>query len=292
MGELSDYEAILSGCAAFKAQTRGTRVSWVDTNGTHVDLKQYPFAKISVNARNLQYQIPTPVEKPSFEYSEWFDNDTSLEQASEFTKSVETTDSFSYSFTKSLKISYTAKLGIQIPFISFGGEWTTELDFSSTQTTAQTRTIKWEKKMPIKVPPKKSLRATLVINEDRYDTPWSADIVIGGNVAMWFKDKIDFNDINGKNFHWLWFPSPDWILCRDTDIKPYGMSIRDLLKNYTSEGRNVIFKAQGVFTGVAGVNSYIRLEEFPLRPADKRATKDYMPEAAPLKSHIIEVQHG
>lgn len=256
----TDLLSLVTEYANKAARRNGTSVKWVKINGK--DLKKYKKYKTKVEFLDISYGAKKPITFPKQSFAQWFDNDTSLEATQIFKRKEITRDTFTYSFTEGIKAGVEISGTAGVPGVaSVGVKSHVELSFSATQTKIVGEDKIWEVEVPLRIPPRRSVSAVTIIDIDKHDLKFTAELLLTGYVAIWFKKKIPWN---GKSKHHLWFPS-----------------IRDVVtsSNFPQKGkkhirvtsRGVIFTTKGTVKGQKGILINTRTTEYKLRLSGQKS---------------------
>lgn len=165
-------------------------------------------------------------------------------------------DTFSLSVTEGIKLGISIKVttGINLEGISAGLDTTKSFEFNLSSTQGWTNTVErsWEVDQNIPQAPHSITEIEWILDRKKANGSFSAKVVISGNVAVWFDKKIDLNDPNGNNLHWLWFPTAAYIV---REMRPAGFSV---------SGGKVIFNATGIIEADVGIESLLIIKETPI----------------------------
>jgi len=241
-GKIADFDAHYKAWAKQKARSIGRSLEWTDAYGKQRHLAErpeYSRYKIDVDYRNVVYgSVVKDVAKPGFTFEEWYHNGGSVPLEGRFSKTKQTTSSFTWSVTEGLKVGTTNKFKAGIPGVVGGDlKFKTELELSSTQskTTTEKETFTVENHIP--VAPHTSVKAVFTIIEREVEVPWTAEVYINGFVACWFEPKWQS--------HWLWFFPVHMYANRD----------------FQASGDSLHYRAKGMFKGVRGVETTLTTQE-------------------------------
>lgn len=121
----------------------------------------------------------------------------------------------------------------------------------------------WEVDQQITQAPHSNTEIEWLLDRNKAEGTFNANVIVSGNVAIWFEVKNDLNNPKGKNLHWLWFPSPASIIRK---VKPEG---------FRSSGSSVFFNATGSVNADVGLESRLVINQEPLEDRKEllRATK-------------------
>jgi len=250
MSVVEDLQNHANEWGTWYSKQHGTSCRWVKLHAEGWGMDQYQQYKIGVNVSNVVYSPQyKQVDLPGFHFTQWYDNGSTVEQNSQFERTTSTQDTFKWSITEGLTIGLETTVTAGVPNVATASEKiTTTLSLSSTQETTKTTTKSWTGRQDIKVPPKKSVVVEWSIAEKEWDIDWTCDVRVTGYLAIWNEDKVDG--------HWLWFFPISQIFMDKPNSK------------FQVVGGDVLYKAKGTFTGVAGVSSNIVLKEYDLRASN------------------------
>ena len=256
MPQISDFQTVAEQWAKKIADSRRTHFQWVCLDGSHSDLKQYPQYKLSYQVNNPVYNWDQPSPQQDIMFKQHLENSGSEKPTTLVKRAERKSDTFSLSITEGIKlgISVTTKAGINIEGFAAGVDMSRSFDFNLSSTQAWTNTVErsWEVDQNIPQAPHSITEIEWLLDRKKAKGSFTANVVISGWVAVWFYDKIDLNDPNGKNLHWLWFPTAASIV---REMKPAGFSV---------SGGNVIFNATGTIEADVGIESRLIVKETPL----------------------------
>lgn len=235
------------------------------TESTHYSkqssLNDYHRYQTNVDSSELSYDPFAPNPKPGSISSikTNFNNDASLQQSLTYKQSASTTQSFNWSVTEALKLGLKVSVKAGVPLVAeVTSEFSTELNLSSTQGASSTESQSWEVMQPVLCPPHSHVTAQLIVNTAQYDIKWTADTLLDGYVAIWFKNRF-FMDGRSTDHHLYFFR--------------IGSVINDCVKNNIIDTRgykkvsgwNAIATSNGVFYGGQGTEMTVNVHETPLK---------------------------
>ena len=224
-------------------------------------LKNYYERQVHSQMLDIQYALDdTPQAEDNLNaYKAELRNDSSVTQTPRFAKSYSTTQSFAWSVTEQLSIGTEVSTTVGVPDVaSVGGKVTTDLTLSSTQGAEQSETQEWEVDMPVLVPPRTIVTATLVIKMKKYDVRWVGKCKLTGYVAIWFNNKVKLP--GSAKEHWLYFVPIQRVF---NDCVSH--NIIDTT-GYETSGRAVLARSAGVVRGSQGVDYSVDIKEVPMAP--------------------------
>ncbi|MEU5048964.1 ETX/MTX2 family pore-forming toxin [Streptomyces sp. NPDC021096] len=248
-------------------QSNGCRFTASTDYGKQSALGDYHRHQVRTKYSGIVYDpnAPSPVPGQVSSVATNYRNGTDVEQIVTYKQSRTTEQDLRISVTESLKVGVTVEVSAEIPAVAKVSETTSiEASLSSTQEFSHKETQNWSVDLPLKIPPKSVVEATLVVGTQKYDIDWTATVGLSGSVAIWFNEKVDLNH-DGDN-HWLWFVPVEEVFrdCRShgiVDVSGYEV---------TSEGVNAF--ASGTFSGGQGVSLNINAVQKPLDGRQKRST--------------------
>jgi hypothetical protein len=255
MASVSELRAIVQSWGQAFSKKYGTTCKWVDLYARNPAMGKYQQYKVTVTNRNIVFATNPPIEAPSITFKQVYDNNTSMEQIWSLTYHKSTTSTFTWSLTEGIDVGYQLSVTAPLPpGVFVGGQVSTNLSFSSTQEKQEQDEVSWDFEQQLTVPANTKNESSLIIVQQKYDVSFVADVVLTGYVAIWNASKIDVNNPGGSDRHWLWFI-------------PIARVFREYpVQGYVVQGNAVVFKSHGVFKGVEGVNSFVRIDEYPSGP--------------------------
>ncbi|MFF4409546.1 ETX/MTX2 family pore-forming toxin [Streptomyces sp. NPDC001404] len=220
-----------------------------------------PYHQYQVNQKysGIVYDASAPSPEPGEVTSVVtnYRNGTELEQTVEYRQAMLTRRNLKLSVTESLQIGVTSSASVTIPGVADIGQTTTiQTDLSSTKEFGMDKEQEWSVTLPLRIPPKSHVEATLVVGTQEYDIDWTAMVTLTGRAAIWFNNKVDFNH-NG-DLHYLWFPSIERVL---SDTRKNNLIDTT---GYEVVGSSVQARARGVFYGGQGVAVSVNTKQYPL----------------------------
>jgi hypothetical protein len=251
---ITDFEALVQQYADKIAKERGTKVKWICIDGSQSHIKeQYPDMKVSVNVQDPVFFWDAPSLNQDMLYKDRVTNNGSESVSTTISRSESVSNNFSWSTTEGIKVGASVKVSAKFAGIGAETEESFEFNFSSTQGESKTTTKTWGVNKTIVTPPKSSTEISWILDRNKSAGTFKSDVTISGNVAIWFKDKIDLNIPGGSNLHWLWFPTPASVI-RELD-NPNG---------FRTSGRDAIFNAVGKANADVGLESQLWVNETPI----------------------------
>lgn len=205
--------------------------------------EQYMF--VASDMRIEYYADPDTVMNPQFGAEQVLANGSSVEQSQTIELQKTTTSSFTWSLTEGFKIGMSVKFAVGVPPIA-SAETTisSELSFSSTQTSNKTEQKSWKVSQPVKVPPRTEVTATLLIDERKFSQRFHSKCVLSGYVCSNSPDRIEG--------HYFWFHPVSSI------FNKYPQA------GFTVRGDKVYYEGDGVFEGLMGVRTRLNIKESPV----------------------------
>ncbi|MFD9485423.1 ETX/MTX2 family pore-forming toxin [Streptomyces sp. NPDC059991] len=246
--------------------SRGCRFTASTDYGKQSFLADYHRHQVRTKYSGITYDpsAPSPVPGQVSSITTNYRNGTAVEQSVTYRQSKTTEQDLRISVTESLKIGVTMEVSAEIPAVAKVSETTSiEASLSSTQEFAHKETQTWSVDLPLRIPPKSAVEASLVVGTQRYDIDWAATVSMSGMVAVWFNEKVDLS--GGSDLHWLWFvPIQDVF----RDCRTHG--IVDTTGYEITADATVNAFATGTFSGGQGVSLNINTVQKPL---DGRAAR-------------------
>ncbi|MFC4518204.1 ETX/MTX2 family pore-forming toxin [Streptomyces ehimensis] len=249
-------------------KSNGCRFTASTDYGKQSALGDYHKHQVSAKYSGIVYDpnAPSPVPGQVSSVATNYRNGTDVEQQVTYKQSKTTEQDLRISVTESLKIGVTMEVSAEIPAVAKVSETTSiEASLSSTQEYTHKETQNWSVDLPLKIPAKSVVEASLVVGTQKYDIDWTATVNLSGNVAIWFNEKVDLNH-DGDN-HWLWFVPIEQVLrdCRDNGIVD--------VTGYEITADGVSAFASGKFSGGQGVSLNINAVQKPLDGRQKRGVE-------------------
>ncbi|MEU1377814.1 ETX/MTX2 family pore-forming toxin [Streptomyces triculaminicus] len=246
-------------------QSNGCRYTASTEYGKQSSLGDYHQHQVRTKYTGIVYDpsAPSPVPGQVTSVVTNYRNGTDVEQQVTYKQSKTTEQDLRISVTESLKIGVTMEVSAEIPAVAKVSETTSiEASLSSTQEFAHRETQNWSVDLPLRIPAKSLVEASLVVGTQKYDIDWTATVTMSGNVAIWFNEKVDLNHDGDK--HWLWFVPIEEVFrdCRANGI------IDTTGYEVTADGVNAF--ASGTFTGGQGVSLNINAVQKTLDGKPKR----------------------
>ncbi|WP_171172261.1 cytotoxin leucocidin [Streptomyces sp. I05A-00742] len=207
---------------------------------------------------------PSPVPGQVTSVSTSYRNGTAVEQVVTYKQSRTTEQDLRISVTEALKVGVTVEVSAEIPAVAKVSETTSiEATLSSTQEFSHKEVQNWSVDLPLRIPPKSVVDASLVVGTQKYDIDWTATVSLTGNVAIWFEEKVDLN--HDGDLHWLWFVPVEEVF---RDCRAHGI-VDTTGYEVTADGVNAF--ASGTFTGGQGVSLSINTVQKPLDGGQRSA---------------------
>lgn len=197
-----------------------------------------PITEITFTTIELQYSVVEVVYDtlaminlpPLSLQSSSFKNDTDAQSKQTFAVNKQTSDSFTWSITEALSISY--EYSVKVPLIG-DSTWKFNLSLSSTQAQTTSVTRQWTYSAEVPIPPRSTVETSFLVQEGRVSTPFKMTLQAHGKIMMTF-------NLNPAG------QPPDW--------RVYGGDIDDLLSRGTISLGEIHVNLTGVFTGISGNN--------------------------------------
>ena len=258
---MNSLQSITDAWGKWIAKKKGTSCRFTaSTNySSQSDLDDYHQYECKVTPLAIVYDgTSPPVGMSDVAYELWYDNSTDVRQSENFQYSSTTEQSFTWSITEALSIGVKISVTEGEPDVaSSTQEVSVKLDLSSTQGASSLQAQTWIADTPVQVPAQSSLKCDMLINSQSYDIDFTQSAVIKGDVAIWFADKVAWNNNDDK--HWLWFI-------------PIQQVFNDVIANdlantsgYSVVSGGVQATAKGVFRGSQGVSVNVATTQYPLR---------------------------
>ncbi|KNB50620.1 cytotoxin leucocidin [Streptomyces caatingaensis] len=255
-------------------QSNGCRFTASTDYGRQSALGSYHQYQVRAKYSGIVYDpnAPSPVPGQVTSVVTTYRNGTDVEQTVTYKQSRTTEQDLRISVTESLKAGVTVQVSAEVPAVAKVSETTSiEATLSSTQEFSHKETQNWSVDLPLKIPAKSVVEASLVVGTQKYDIDWTATVGLTGSVAVWFEEKVDLNHDGDR--HWLWFVPIEEVFrdCRANGIAD--------TSGYEITGDGVNAFASGTFSGGQGVSLSVNAVQKPL---DGRARSS----AAPVERTI------
>lgn len=278
--QISDFEKIVQQYADQIATEYGTSVCWVCLDGNKDELKQYPDMIVDYDIKDPVFNWGDPFTQKDIMFNQTLTNDSSRDSITRISRSEDKTDKFSWSITEGMKIGQTVmtKAGIDLGGISAGFQETTsfEFDLSSTQGGGDEVKKAWRIDQEIIQTCHTATDIIWLLDRNKNKATFIANIILSGNVAIWFNDRIDLNNKDGNDKHWLWFPGVASVVYK---LNPTG---------FIAQGDKVIFRATGTISADVGLKSYLQIKEKPITVSTK-LTSANVEESSDIKCKEYEL---
>ncbi|SHM32071.1 ETX/MTX2 family pore-forming toxin [Streptomyces yunnanensis] len=245
--------------------SNGCRFTASTDYGKRGELGDYHKYQVSTKYTGITYDpnAPSPIPGQVSSVTTNYRNGSSVEQTVTYKQSKTTEQDLRISVTESLKIGVSMEVSAEIPAVAKVSETTSiETNLSSTQEYTHKETQNWSVDLPLKIPAKSAIEASLVIGTQKYDIDWTATVSMAGAVAIWFNDKVDLN--HDGDYHWLWFVPIEEVF---RDCRTH--SITDTT-GYEITGDGVHAFASGKFGGGQGVAVNVNVVQKDLDGRTKR----------------------
>ena len=299
MADLSDLQGITDAWGKWFSESHGTSCRFTASTNydDQSDLAAYHRYQVGVTVTKVEFDPqPQPINLPPIVVEGWYDNATDVAQQDKFIEAAKTTQSFTWAVTRGIKLGIEVSAEVGAPNVAKAStKITSEVSVSRTESNTTSNEQSWAVENPFNIPPRSSMQMQLIVNQEKYNVPFTMDLFLRGWVAVWSNDKITF----GNESHWLYFWSL-WDVIKDcaehglADVSAFSPNIdRNPIGVETLQRTDAIFQASGLFTGLQGVSYIVRARQYPLRPeaAAGRLTISKGPaaQAAVLPPPISEV---
>lgn len=227
--------------------------------GRRGELGDYHRHQVASKYSGIVYDAsaPSPVPGEVTSVVTNYRNGTELEQSVSYRQSLTTERNLRISVTESLQIGLSMTVEATIPAVATIGETTTiTTTLSSTQEFALNKTQNWSVDVPLRIPAKSHVEATLVVGTQEYNIDWTATVGLEGRVAIWFNNKVDLN--HDGDMHWLWFVPIQWVL---DDARSHNLIDTT---GYQVVDSGVTARARGTFAGGQGISVNVNAKQLPL----------------------------
>jgi len=257
---MKSLQEITDAWGNWKANAAGTTCFTSSTNyGDHSEFDAYHRYQCSAVYQSMSYDgISPPKSASDVAYEIWYDNGSTLQQSDTFQYTETTDQSFTWSITEGVNVGVEISATEGLPDVaSSAPKASVTLSFSSTQGQTLTKTQTWSINTPVAVPPQSSLKCDMVVNSQSYEIKFTATVLVSGDIAIWFNDRVCLGAPGDGHFNWY---------------IPITQVFNDVIKNnlidtsgYQITPAGVIAIAQGVFTGGQGISQGVVTTQYPLR---------------------------
>jgi hypothetical protein len=211
------------------------QIASIDTSGVK-------FSLLSIAYDNLMNLPLTPKSLVTKE----FRNESNATIHSTFQQTEQSTDSFTWSLTQGLKLGASAKFQAGVPLIGNAeANLSTELSLGAGEQKTVTTSHTWTESEVFDIPAKQSIKASIVLDEARVNTPFTATVLALGEVVY----HLNIPDLM-NSFHASLEGGVQWPTRPDLNRLP-------VLVN--ADGRK--FFAHGTFTGRVGISTHVATEQ-------------------------------
>lgn len=259
---MNSLQSITDAWGKWIAKKKGTSCDFTaSTNySSEAELDDYHKYQCTVTTQAIVYDGDAPpTRKADVAYELWYDNASDVRQSEMFTYTATTSQSFTWSVTEALSVGVKVSATEGLPEeASLSEEVSAQVEFSSTQGGSYDDEQSWSVNTPIQVPAQATLKCDMVIDSETYDVDFTQSVIIAGDVAIWFKDKVAWNG-NDDDKHYLWFIS-------------IGQVFNDVISNkladtsgYAVVPGGVKATSTGVLRGGQGVSVGVTTTQYPLR---------------------------
>ncbi|MYT29348.1 MULTISPECIES: ETX/MTX2 family pore-forming toxin [unclassified Streptomyces] len=252
--------------------SHGCRFTASTDYGQRGELGAYHKYQVSTEYRGITYdpKAPSPIPGQVSSVTTNYRNGSAVEQQVIYKQSKTTEQDLRISVTESLKIGVSMEVSAEIPAVAKVSETTSiETNLSSTQEYTHKETQNWGVDLPLKIPAKSAIEASLVIGTQKYDIDWTATVGMSGAVAIWFNDKVDLN--HDGDYHWLWFVPIEEVF---RDCRAHGIADTT---GYEITAGGVDAFAGGKFAGGQGVAVNVNVVQKDLDGRTKRSAPRSLP---------------
>ncbi|WP_367429269.1 cytotoxin leucocidin [Streptomyces celluloflavus] len=253
-------------------RSKGCRFTASTDYGRQSALGDYRKYQVEAKYSGITYDpsAPSPIPGQVSSVTTNYRNGSAVEQVVTYKQSRTTEQDLRISVTESLKIGVTLEVSAEIPTVAKVSETTSiETNLSSTQEFTHKETQNWSVDLPLRIPPKSFIEASLVVGTQTYDIDWTATAGMTGSVAIWFEEKVDLN--HDGDYHWLWFVPIEEVFrdCRTHSIvDTTGYEI-------TADGVDAF--ASGKFGGGQGVALNVNVVQKDLDGGEQRNAPQSIP---------------
>jgi hypothetical protein len=235
------------------ASQRSTSLNWTETTdyGNHSELDAWHQYQVNATLLNFAYDgASPPTGSATVAYSQTYYNGTDITQSGPtFAYNTTSQQSFTWSFTESLKIGVEVSATVGLPGDSATAKLSVELGLSATQAKTVQNTQTWSVSCPILIPAHTAVTLSMVISGQSYDTTWTADVRLQGYVNVWLNDRW--------NGHYCYFVPISQVF---TDVQANNLAD---LTGYTINFDGVVVRTSGSLAGSQGVSVGTTADQHP-----------------------------
>ncbi|CAN7990516.1 unnamed protein product [Ixodes pacificus] len=215
---------------------------------------KYSKHKVSTRVGSLQYgSVSKSSALPKVVHTEWAHNNQPTKPIVVTVKREKTlTHQYSWQTQDTFTVGTSVSIEAGLPGVAdFTSTFSASVSLTNTAGQVHTDAEKYAVDLGVTVPPMKSAKIEWVVTDVSQEIPWTAQIDIEGWFAVWYREKI--------SDHYLWF----------YDVK----TLKDPLLEETEKG--VRYTARGIFKGVFGTDSQLRVSEYDIGAYGGKPTKVY-----------------
>lgn len=249
---MNDIDSITNAWARWKAAQFGTSYWFTestqyDRNKDTRDYKQYE-TRVSA-PRDLSYSSTIETNGGTALLGR-YDSINDGAQVIQHTVSLQQgfTDTFTWSVTEQVKVGVSVTVKAGIPEVG-GAEQSSniEVSLSSTQGASTTRSSNYGSSTTVPISPHTHGWGEVDLAFTNLDTKWVGNVELRGDVAVWFNNKVAYN--NNGDYHYLWFIPIETVISECV-----GNGIIDTRGYALNGGGGVFAQASGTFHSSAGLN--------------------------------------
>lgn len=216
---------IIQAWAEFKVKQLRASSGFMFCRGTSYydkELEQYDKNKVQQDGDAIVVYDPhATLDKPSEISSavSSFVNNTPIEQDQDFSFELSTSQSFKWSTTNTTSTQTDISVKAGIPDIAEVTEkMSVTIGVSTSNTQASEKKQTWSLTPKIKCQANGTTKVSMVVRIQNYSIDWTARVKLSGNVAIWFRDKLNYPGGSGE--HFLWFIPVNVVLqeCKDNNL--------------------------------------------------------------------------
>ncbi|KAG0429297.1 hypothetical protein HPB47_023771 [Ixodes persulcatus] len=241
-----------------QSKSHNVPVVWWNMHGDHSHLienaAEYSKYKVSTRVGSLQYgSVSKSSVLPKVVHTEWAHNSQPTKPIVVTVKREKTlTHQYSWQTQDTFSVGTSVSIEAGLPGVAdVTSSFSATVSLTNTAGQVHTDAEKYAVDLGVTVPPMKSAKIEWVITDVTQEIPWTAQIDIEGWFAVWFREKV--------GDHFLWF---------------YRVNVlKDPLLKETEEG--VRYTARGIFKGVHGSDSQLRVSEYDIGAYGGKPTKVY-----------------
>jgi hypothetical protein len=248
-----DFQKVALDYAKSIAKERNTTVSWVSLDGTR---HSHPSRKLSYQVGTPRFEWTEPVATFDLMFAQTLQNHGGQTIRTQIERSEKTKDAWKSTVSWGISTGFSIEKTIGIPKVkSTTGKFYFDFNFSSEETEEWEEERSWTLSQEVPQSPRTTTTLEWFLDRNSAECSFRVNIVIEGEVGIWFADRIAWFD--GSSRHNLWFPGVGMIV---SEMRRAGHE----LPGFEVDGlRRVTFRATGIVRADVGLHSRLRITEAP-----------------------------